>query len=100
MTVLIALDSFKGSLSARQACDSLAKGILEERPDEKVLCLPIADGGDGLIDCLQDTLIAQGWQLKSVSVIDLSFLTSLTTFFTILSKDSLFDFSATKKPPY
>ena len=69
MIVLIALDSFKGSLSARQACDSLAKGILEERPDEKVLCLPIADGGDGLIDCLQDTLIAQGWQLKSVSVI-------------------------------
>ena len=60
MTVLIALDSFKGSLSARHACDSLAKGILEERPNEKVLCLPIADGGDGLIDCLQDTLIAQG----------------------------------------
>lgn len=68
MTVLVALDSFKGSLSAREASEALAKGIRLERPDEEVIVLPVADGGDGLIDCLKDFLLADGWQVKTVLV--------------------------------
>ena len=68
MTVLVALDSFKGSLSAREASEALAKGIRSERPDEKVIVLPVADGGDGLIDCLKDDLLVDGWQVKTVLV--------------------------------
>lgn len=68
MTVLVALDSFKGSLSSREASEALAKGIRSERPDEKVIVLPVADGGDGLIDCLKDDLLADGWQIKTVLV--------------------------------
>ncbi len=41
MTVLVALDSFKGSLSAREASEALAKGIRSERPDEEVIVLPV-----------------------------------------------------------
>lgn len=62
MTVLIALDSFKGSLSAREACDALAAGIRSVSSAD-VTCMPIADGGDGLIDCLSDTLLERGWAL-------------------------------------
>jgi len=68
MTVLVALDSFKGSLSAREASEALAQGIRLERPDEEVIVLPVADGGDGLIDCLKDFLLADGWQVKTVLV--------------------------------
>ena len=62
MTVLIALDSFKGSLSAREACEALAAGI-HSVSSADVTCMPIADGGDGLIDCLSDTLLERGWEL-------------------------------------
>ena len=68
MTVLVALDSFKGSLSAREASEALAQGIHLERPDEEVIVLPVADGGDGLIDCLKDFLLADGWQVRTVLV--------------------------------
>lgn len=62
MAVVIALDSFKGSLSAAKASRALAQGIGEVVPEEKVIVLPIADGGDGLIDCLNESFLAQGWK--------------------------------------
>lgn len=68
MTVLIALDSFKGSLSAREACDALAAGIRSVSSAD-VTCMPIADGGDGLIDCLSDTLLERGWQLTTTQAL-------------------------------
>lgn len=68
MTVLIALDSFKGSLSAREACEALAAGI-HSVSSADVTCMPIADGGDGLIDCLSDTLLERGWQLTTTQAL-------------------------------
>ena len=68
MTVLIALDSFKGSLSAREACEALAAGI-QSVSSADVTCMPIADGGDGLIDCLSDTLLERGWQLTTTQAL-------------------------------
>jgi Glycerate kinase family len=50
MQVQIAPDKFKGSLSAAQAADALAKGWREGWPLDKPLeidCLPVADGGEG-----------------------------------------------------
>lgn len=68
MTVLIALDSFKRSLSAREACEALAAGI-HSVSSADVTCMPIADGGDGLIDCLSDTLLERGWQLTTTQAL-------------------------------
>ena len=59
MTVLVALDSFKGSLSAREASEALAQGIRLERPDEEVIVLPVADGGDGLIDWMVSLIVSR-----------------------------------------
>jgi glycerate 2-kinase len=52
MRVLIAPDSFKGSLGASQAAAALASGWLAGRPGDQVRCLPLADGGEGTLEVL------------------------------------------------
>ncbi|WP_433497377.1 glycerate kinase [Sphaerimonospora sp. CA-214678] len=50
MRVVIAPDSFKGSLAAGDAARALAQGWLARRPADEVRLLPLADGGEGVID--------------------------------------------------
>jgi len=50
MNVLIVPDSFKGSLSSRQVADAIEKGI--DDPKFEIEKIPIADGGEGTVDCL------------------------------------------------
>lgn len=52
MRVLIAPDSFGGTLSAHQAADAMAQGWRRGRPDDEVVCLPLSDGGGGLLDAV------------------------------------------------
>jgi glycerate kinase len=49
-TVVIAPDSFKGTIAAAAAAAALAAGWLSEAPDADVRLLPMADGGEGTID--------------------------------------------------
>lgn len=49
MNVLLAPDSFKGSLSAAQVAAALAEGIREAMPQAQIVHLPIADGGEGTV---------------------------------------------------
>ena len=50
--VLLAIDSFKGSVSSAQAEESVAKGIYRVWPDAEVRALPLADGGEGTLDAV------------------------------------------------
>jgi len=50
--VLVAPDSFKGSLNAREAAEALAEGIREARPSARIDPCPMADGGEGTLDVL------------------------------------------------
>ncbi|MBG9567093.1 glycerate kinase [Brevibacillus agri] len=50
MKIVIAPDSFKGSISARDLCASIRKGILNVDPDVEVIELPLADGGEGTLE--------------------------------------------------
>lgn len=52
MRVLIAPDSFKGSLTATEVAHALAEGWRRVRPGDTVLRLPVADGGEGTLDAL------------------------------------------------
>lgn len=52
MKIVIAPDSFKGSLSAPGVCDSLAKGVRKVAPEAEIVQLPMADGGEGTVDAL------------------------------------------------
>ncbi|WP_211653533.1 glycerate kinase [Planococcus alpniumensis] len=47
MKIIVAPDSFKGSISAEQAARAMAEGILDTAPDCEVIELPSADGGEG-----------------------------------------------------
>lgn len=52
MKVLLAPDSFKGSLSAVQAAEIMVRAVRDELPDAKAVALPMADGGEGTVDAL------------------------------------------------
>jgi len=53
--ILIAPDKFKGSLSGRQAAEAIEKGLKRIFPDSKCHLLPLADGGEGLLDAFGQT---------------------------------------------
>jgi glycerate kinase len=50
MRVVVAPDSFKGSISARDAAAAIAQGWETARPDDELVLLPQADGGEGTLD--------------------------------------------------
>ncbi len=52
MRVLIAPDSFKGSLSALQAAKAMAQGVLRVFPHAEIDMVPMADGGEGTVEAL------------------------------------------------
>lgn len=52
MKVVIALDSFKGSISSQKAGQAVAKGVLRVFEDATCIVSPIADGGEGTVDAL------------------------------------------------
>ncbi len=53
MRVVIAPDGFKGSLAAARAAEAIARGWRAERPDDELLLIPQADGGEGTIAAMQ-----------------------------------------------
>lgn len=54
--IVIASDSFKGSLTSVEVAQSATKGILEVYPDCEVTQVNVADGGEGTVDAVVDTL--------------------------------------------
>lgn len=49
---VLAIDSFKGSLTSTEAEAAAREGILRVYPRAETLCIPIADGGEGMLDAL------------------------------------------------
>ena len=52
MKVVIAIDSFKGSLSSLEAGEAAKRGILKCNPQAQVEIRPLADGGEGTVEAL------------------------------------------------
>ena len=63
--VLVAPDSFRGTLTAAQAADAVAAGWRAQAPGDDVRTCPLSDGGPGFVDVLHRAL---GGQLLSVTV--------------------------------
>lgn len=59
MKIIIAPDSFKESLSASQAAQVIAAGVLSIVPDGELILLPIADGGEGTVEVLVSAMKGQ-----------------------------------------
>jgi len=66
-TVLIAPDSFKGSLTSVEVARSLADGWSRARPDDEILLCPLADGGEGTLAAIE---AAGGWVSATARVAD------------------------------
>lgn len=56
MKILIAPDKFKGSLSATQVCEAIEEGILKNIPNSEITKMPLADGGEGSLLALENTI--------------------------------------------
>ena len=62
--VLLAIDSFKGSVSSAQAEAAVAEGVRHVWPDAELNALPLADGGEGTLDAIA----ARGGELSTCEV--------------------------------
>lgn len=51
MKILVVPDSFKGTLTSKQACDCIKKGIKSVDENTEVLTIPFSDGGEGFLSC-------------------------------------------------
>lgn len=65
MKIVVAPDSYKGSLTAKEACDAMENGIRRVFPDTEVEKVPMADGGEGTVESL---VAATGGQIFSREV--------------------------------
>ena len=64
MKIVIAMDSFKGSLTAEEACDIVAEAIRSARPETQVIVRPMADGGEGTAAVLMTAAAGQWVQSR------------------------------------
>ena len=60
MKVVIAIDSFKGSMSSIEAGEAAAAGIRKVYSEAKTKVYPLADGGEGTVRALAQGLAAEG----------------------------------------
>lgn len=65
MKVVVAMDSFKGSLTSLAAGEAVREGILRADPAAEVLVRPLADGGEGTVEAL---VSGMGGRLRTVRV--------------------------------
>jgi glycerate kinase len=52
--IILAPDSFKGTMTSPEAARGMAEGIRRVRPDVQIHASPMADGGEGTLDILLD----------------------------------------------
>ena len=67
LTVLIAPDSFKGSLTSVDVVRGLATGWARARPGDELIPAPLADGGEGTLVAIE---AAGGWEWRVAEVQD------------------------------
>ena len=65
MRVVVAIDSFKGSMSSLEAGEAISIGIKKAHKDAEVEIRPLADGGEGTVEALS---IGMGGRLVNVDV--------------------------------
>ena len=62
---LIMPDSFKGTMDSIEVCEIMKSAVIEKNPGAEVVTVPVADGGEGTVDCF---LSAFGGKKKTVTV--------------------------------
>ena len=80
MKIVLAFDSFKGCMTAQEACHTTAMAIREILPGAEIVECPLSDGGEGLVDCVEKRLCLKRVHLKAhnplMEIIDASYVIS------------------------
>ena len=66
MKVVIAIDSFKGSISSIDAGNAVQRGVLSACPDAETRVFPVADGGEGTVDAIVAALAGEYIETETV----------------------------------
>jgi len=56
MKIVIAPDSYKGTIKAAEVADIIEKGVLEVFPDADISKIPFSDGGEGSAECFHSAI--------------------------------------------
>ncbi len=80
MRIVIAPDSFKGSLSAAEVARAIAEGVRSLYPEWQTVEIPIADGGEGTVDAVLAALPGR----RVSSIVKSPLMTGVTAEFAVL----------------
>jgi glycerate kinase len=69
MKIIVAPDSFKGSITAADAAAAIREGWVAASPQDSVRDIPQADGGEGTCDVIAASVTDSQWQVTSENVI-------------------------------
>ena len=64
MKIVLAPNAFKGSLTTSEAATAMAEGVLRVAPEAEIVKVPVADGGDGLVDVAAEALEGESRVVK------------------------------------
>ena len=67
MKIIVAIDSFKGCLTSKEANQAAAEGIRKVHPDAEIVQVPVSDGGEGFMEAFHAAI---GGELVEVPVRD------------------------------
>lgn len=104
MNILIAPDKFKGSLTARAVCTAITNGLQKNYPSADIQSTPLADGGDGTLEALDQYLSLKPRTIETVDPLgrqlEATYLEDDTTaFIEIASASGLVLLSDTERNP-
>ncbi len=85
-------DSFKGTLSSLKICEIMSNSIKKFYPDAKIVQIPVADGGEGSVDCFLSALGGE----KVYALASNPYMQKINTFYGILpdGKTAVIEMSA------
>ena len=81
MNILIAIDSFKGTISSIEGCEIINKAIIDSHFQGETFIAPQADGGEGSLDIVKSVL---GGEYIDVEVFG-SCLTNIKTHYLLVN---------------
>jgi glycerate kinase len=67
MKIVVAIDSFKGCLTSREANQAAAEGARRAHPDAEIIEVPVSDGGEGFMEAFHEAI---GGQIQEIVVRD------------------------------
>lgn len=78
MKVVVAMDSFKGCMSSREACSAVSSALKAAFPSCECLMVPVSDGGEGFIycfdNCTTETIEVNGPYLGTTANATIAFI--------------------------